>query len=203
MKKDKTAEIFIFEDSFFFTTTTQIRRVEEDRIVLKATRLLKRFAVLGKRVHMKYATFALPVKVIGKSEEEVIVTLPSLNPEKPVGDRRSARVQPSHVHPVKLFLSVGGEEEREYEVEDISEGGFSVVVDDPSEIDRFLDREVKVHIDFPVEVEEVMGSARLVNVQELEDGRIKLGFELLVEDADSVKVRFYVYARIKEILRQR
>ncbi len=202
MEPEKAAEIFIFEDSFFFNTKVAIKRVEEDRVVLTATKLLKKFAVLGKKAHLKYATFALPVKIVGKSEEEVIVTVPALNPERPVGDRRSARVPPSHVHPVKLYLALD-EEEKEYEVEDISEGGFSVVVSEPEEVDTYLNREVKVHIDFPVEAEEVRGTAKLVNVQELEDGRIKLGFELLIEDADMVKVRFYVYSRIKEILRQR
>ena len=200
MTSEKTTEIFIFEDSFFFSTKTRIKRVEGDRIVLEGTRLLRRFAVLGKKVHMKYSTFALPTKVVGKNEEEIIVSLPSLNPEKPVGDRKSARVKPSHVHPVKLNIKLD-EEEREYEVDDISEGGFSIVVDSPMEIDNFLGREVGVHIDFPVEAEEVFGTARLVNIQELEDGRVKLGFEMFLDDADTVKVRFYVYARIREILR--
>ncbi len=201
MNSEKIAEVFVFEDSFFFTTRVRIKRVEGDKIVLSTTELLKKFVVLGKRIHLKFRTFALPVKVIGKSEEDLIVTLPSLNPEKPVGDRRSARVNPSHVHPVRLFISLDGEEEKEYEVEDISEGGFSVIVNDPSLIDVFMDREVKVHIDFPVEVEEVRGTARMVNVQELGEGRLKLGFEMFLDDADMVKVRFYVYSRIKEMLR--
>ena len=68
MAEDRTAEIFIFEDSFFFTTRTKLKRVEEEKIALAITPLLRRFAVLGKRVHMKYNTFALPAKVIGKSE---------------------------------------------------------------------------------------------------------------------------------------
>ncbi|RLJ69917.1 PilZ domain-containing protein [Hydrogenivirga caldilitoris] len=202
MSIEKAVEIFIFEDSFFFTTKVSLKRVEGDRLVLSTTDLLKKFAVLGKKAHLKYSTFALPVKIVGKSDTELIVTIPSLNPEKPVGDRRSARVPPSHVHPVKLFISVDGEE-KEYEVDDISEGGFSVVVSDPYEVDKFLNKDVKVHIDFPVEVEEVKGSARLVNVLETEDGKIKLGFELFIDDADMVKVRFYVYSRIREILRQR
>ncbi|WP_457601434.1 PilZ domain-containing protein [Hydrogenivirga sp.] len=202
MNSEKVAEIFIFEDSFFFNTKVRIKRVEGDRIALTSTRLLRKFAVLGKKAHLKYATFALPVKIVGKNEEEIIVTAPSLNPERPVGDRRSARVPPSHIHPVKLSLALDNEE-KEYEPEDISEGGFSIVVEDPAEVDRFLDRDVKVHITFPVEAEEVMGNAKLVNVQELEDERIKLGFELFIDDADTVKVRFYVYSRIREILRQR
>jgi len=202
MNSEKIAEIFIFEDSFFFTTKVRIKRVEGDRIVLSTTELLKKFVVIGRKIHLKYGTFALPVKVIGKGQEDLIVSMPSLNPEKPVGDRRSARVKPSHVHPVRLFISLEEEEESEYEVEDISEGGFSILIDNPYLIDLFLDREVKLHIDFPVEVEEVRGSAKLVNVQELGNGRIKLGFEMFIDDADTVKVRFYVYSRIKEMLRE-
>ncbi len=200
MNQEKIAEIFIFEDSFFFTTKVQIRRVEGDRIALSNTPLLNKFALLGKKVHIRYSTFALPVKVVGKNEEELIVTLPSLSPEKPVGDRKSARVKPSHIHPVKLYMKEDGEEV-EKEVEDISEGGFSILVKNPSEVDRYIGRDVEVHIDFPVEVEEVRGTARLVNIQEFPDGRIKLGFELFIDDADMVKVRFYVYSRIREILR--
>lgn len=198
MNEEKTAEIFIFEDFFFFTTKVPIRRVEGDRIILSTTPLLNKFALLGKKVHIKYSTFALPVKVIGKSEKELIVTLPSLSPERPVGDRKSARVRPSHIHPVRLYL---GKDREEKEVEDISEGGFSILVRNPSEVDRYIGKEMEVHIDFPVEVEEVKGTARLVNIQEFPDGRIKLGFELFIDDADMVKVRFYVYSRIREILK--
>ncbi len=202
MNSERKADIFLFDDSFLFTTRVIIKRVEENKIVLSSTPLLRKFAVLGRRLYIKYATFALPVKVVGKNDEELIVSLPTLNPEKPVGDRRSARVVPSHVHPVKIYLSPDGQEEKEYEAMDISEGGFSVRSTNPAELEAFLDKEVKVHIDFPVEGEEVFGKAHLVNVQELEDGSVKLGFELIAEDADTVKVRFYVYSRIKEMLRQ-
>ncbi len=200
MKDNKNAEVFIFEDTFFFTTKVNIKRVEGERLILTTTPLLKKFAVLGKRIYIKYRSFALPVKVVGKSEEELIVTLPELNPERPVGDRKSARVNPSHVHPVKLYVEVDGTR-KEYEVEDISEGGFSIRVD-ASELENFLNKEVGVHIEFPVELEEVKGSAKLVNVQELEDGKLKLGFEMFLDDADTVKVRFYVYSRIREILKE-
>ena len=200
MRETKKAEVFVFEDAFFITTKVRIKRVEGERIVLTTTPLLKRFAVLGKRIYLRYSSFALPVKVIGKTDEELIVTLPELIPERPVGDRKSARVRPSHVHPVRLYIDVNGER-KEYEVDDISEGGFSIVAD-PLELERFMNREVSFHIDFPVEVEEIEGTAKLVNAQELDDGRLKLGFEMFVDDADTVKVRFYVYSRIKEILRE-
>ena len=201
MAQDKTAEVFVFEDSYFFTTKTKINKVQEDRIFLQNTPLLKRFALLGKRIHFKYATFVLPSRVLGKSEKEIVISLPTLSSESPAGDRRSARVPPSHIHPLRLFIDKEGAEV-EYEVVDISEGGFSILLKDPLELDLFLSkREVKVHIDFPVEAEEVRGMARLVNIQELDEGKIKLGFEMLIDDADMVKVRFYVYSRIKEILK--
>ncbi len=201
MDKERTAEVFIFEDSFFFTTKTKLKRVEGEKIALAITPLLKRFAVIGKRVHLKYETFALPAKVIGKGDEELILSLPILNPERPVGDRKSARVRPSEIHPIKLSIVMDGDK-KEYQADDISEGGFSILVDDPEEMENFLDREVTAHIVFPVEVEEVKCPARMVNVQELPDGRIKLGFEMFIDDADMVKVRFYVYSRIREILRE-
>ncbi len=201
MNSNKRAEVFIFEDSFFFTSKVYIRRVEDSRLVLSSTPLLKKFAVLGKKVYIRVATFALPTKVLGKSESELIVSLPVLNPERPVGDRKSARVYPSDSHPVRVYLFTD-EGEEEYEVIDISEGGLSIRVNSPDKVEAFLDREIDVRIDFPVEGEEVLGKAVVVNVQETEEGNIKLGFELLIDDADSVKVRFYVYSRIREILRR-
>lgn len=200
MNSERKIEIFLFEDTFFLNTQVPLKKVEGDRVVTGTTQLFKKFAVLGKKVYIKYSTFVLPAKIAGKADNEIILTLPSLSPEKPVGDRKSARVKPSHIHPVKLYIKEEGREV-EHEVEDISEGGFSIIVGSHLEVDRFLGKEVSVHIDFPVEAEEVKGKARLVNIQELPDGRVKLGFELLVDDADMVKIRFYVYSRIKEILR--
>jgi len=54
MNQEKVAEIFIFEDSFFFTTKVPIKRVEGDRIALATTPLLSKFAILGKKVHIRY-----------------------------------------------------------------------------------------------------------------------------------------------------
>lgn len=201
MDSDRRVDIFLFEDSFLFTSRVFIKKVEDDKIVLSSTPLLGKFVILGKRVYIKFSTFALPTRVLGKSENEVIVSLPSLNPEKPVGDRKSARVYPSKYHPVRVFLATD-EGEEEYEVVDISEGGFSIRVNSTDKVEALLNREVDVRIDFPVEGEEVFGKAVVVNVQETEEGNIKLGFELLIDDADSVKVRFYVYSRIREILKK-
>jgi len=193
----RTAEVFIFEENFVFTTCVAVKRVEGDRVALKNTPLLSKFAILGKKAYLKYSTFVLPVKVVGKSDEEVIFTLPSVSPERPVGDRRSARVKPSPDHPVKLFI-----EDEEQEVEDVSEGGFSIILRDVSRLERYIKGEVEVRMNFPVEGEEVRGTARLVNVREQPDGSVKLGFEFFSEDADMVKVRFYVYSRVREILKE-
>jgi len=35
MNSEKIAEVFVFEDSFFFTTRVRIKRVEGDKIVLR------------------------------------------------------------------------------------------------------------------------------------------------------------------------
>lgn len=201
MSESKIAEIFVFEDTFFFTTKVQVRRVEEERIALSTTPLLSKFALLGKKIYMRYSTFALPVRVVGKSDKEILVTLPFLSPEKHVGDRKAVRVRPSPTHPVRLYIGAEGEEVQR-EVEDISEGGFSIVLRDPSEVDRYIGKEVDIRIDFPVEAQEVKGRAKMVNIQESPEGEVKLGFELFIDDADMVKVRFYVYSRVREILRE-
>ncbi len=203
MGSDKKAEIFLFEDNFFITSSVSIRRVDEDKIVFGITPLLNKHAMLGKKIYIKYATFVLPTKVIGKTQGELILSMPMLNPEKPVGDRKSARVYPSDAHPVKVYISLEGEKEKEYELSDISEGGFAIKIENPAEAERFIGKEVKVRLDFPVEGEEVTGKAKLVNIQEFEGKGANVGFELLIEDADAVKVRFYVYSRIKEILKRK
>ncbi len=200
MADKKIAELFIFEDTYFFNAKVEIKKVEEERIYLSSSYLIHKFAVIGNKAYLRYTSFVLPVKILGKSEEELIVSFPVLNPEKPIGDRKSARVPPSNLHPVNLYLYTS-EGRKSYKVEDISEGGFAIELENLKEVDEFLNKEVRFEIEFPKEGEEVKGNARLVNIIEKENGKAKLGFEMLIDDAQMTKVRFYVYSRIKEILK--
>ncbi len=202
MKKPKDAEIFIFEEDFFFSAHVKIIEVNDEKLTITNTPLLNRFAILGKRVHLKHATFILPSKVIGKSDATVVLSMPTLNPEGPAGDRKGARVPPSEIHPVKLIFLEDGKE-KEVEVEDVSEGGFSIRVNPlREEVNEYLHKDIPFKMIFPSEAEHVRGTARAVNLTEISPDRAKIGFEMFIDDADAVKVRFYVYSRVKEILKE-
>ncbi len=194
-------EIYIVEnEGIMFHTATGKVSFEEDRITVKSTRLLNKFAIIGNKAYLSYKTFVLPVRVVGKSEDRVIFSLPNLNVERPIGERKHARVLNSKKKPVKLFLSLP-DGEREFIPHDVSEGGLSVEVEDTSEVDSFLKgKEFPFRLEMPIqETPEVAGTLKLTNILEMQD-RVRLGFELFMEDADMVKLRFYIYNRIKEML---
>lgn len=146
---------------------------------------------------MKYSTFILHTKIISKSEDYIILDFPTLTSEKPLGDRKSVRVKPSPEKPVKIKIN-----NVEKDVYDISEVGFSFKCSQ-EEIDRFLAcaKSNSVVIELPSEESKIKGEAKLINVRELENRDILCGYELFLEDADMVKVRFYIYERVKEILK--
>lgn len=192
------AEIFLFNNEVVLYTITEIiGLLDDDKIKVKATSLLKRFGVEGEKVFLKYSTFILPTKIIRKSEDYIILDFPTLTPEKPLGDRKSVRVKPSPEKPVKIKIN-----NVEKDIYDISEVGFSLKCSQ-DEIERFSTR-VKsnsVVIELPNEESKIQGKAKLINVRELENGDILCGYELFLDDTDMVKIRFYIYERVKEILK--
>ncbi|HID65441.1 MAG TPA: hypothetical protein EYP32_00485 [Aquificaceae bacterium] len=192
------AEIFLFNSEVVLYTITEIiGLLDDDKIKVKATSLLKRFGVEGEKVFLKYSTFILPTKIIRKSEDYIILDFPTLTPEKPLGDRKSVRVKPSPEKPVKIKIN-----NVEKDIYDISEVGFSLKCSQ-DEIERFSTR-VKsnsVVIELPNEESKIQGKAKLINVRELENGDILCGYELFLDDTDMVKIRFYIYERVKEILK--
>ena len=192
------AEIFLFNSEVVLYTITEIiGLLDDDKIKVKATSLLKRFGVEGEKVFLKYSTFILPTKIIRKSEDYIILDFPTLTPEKPLGDRKSVRVKPSPEKPVKIKIN-----NVEKDIYDISEVGFSLKCSQ-DEVERFSTR-VKsnsVVIELPNEESKIQGKAKLINVRELENGDILCGYELFLDDTDMVKIRFYIYERVKEILK--
>ena len=84
---------------------------------------------------------------------------------------------------------------------DISEGGLSIEVESKEQVEEFIEkREFEFRLETPIkEAPQVSGSMKLVNIMEMPD-KFKLGFETFMEDADMVKLRFYIYQRIKEML---
>jgi len=190
-------EVFLVEKEILVYVQTKSIGIEEDSIKIKMTPLLKKFANVGDKVYLKHSTFMLPTKIKAKKENEIILEFPSLTPEKPLGDRRSVRVLNDPENPVKVKFNG-----MEKDVYDISEVGFSIKCD-MDEIDQILqNKEIsEVEIFLPNLEEWIKGSARLVNVREFENGDILCGYELFLDNADEVKVRFYIYERVKEILK--
>ncbi|NPA32245.1 MAG: hypothetical protein GXO04_01315 [Aquificae bacterium] len=193
------AELFLFvrDDVVIYIITTLLGVVDDSRIKVKTTPLLRRFGLEGTRVYFKYSTFILPTKIVGKSDDFVLLDFPALSPEKPLGDRKSIRVKPSPRKPV--YVSLNGKEK---EVYDISEVGFSVKCSE-DEIDTQVREEktFSVVLKLPVEHTEIRGEAKLVNVRELKNDEVLCGYELYVDDTDMVKIRFYIYERVKQILK--
>ncbi|NPB07277.1 MAG: hypothetical protein GXO03_06720 [Aquificae bacterium] len=192
-------EIYLLEEDTVVYVKTQLEQFDGSLLQVKATPLLKKYGKVGERVHFKYDSFVLPTRIAGKSEEHFLLEFPVLHPERPVGERRSVRVKPSRRQPVTVKLAG-----KEKEVFDVSETGFSIFCS-LDELDELADpsRTYEVSLRVPKLEEELEGTARVANVRELEDGKILCGYELFLEDADMTKLRFYVYERIKEILKGR
>ncbi|AAC06969.1 hypothetical protein [Aquifex aeolicus] len=190
-------EVFLVEKEILVYIQTKSIGIEDNSIKLKMTPLLKKFANIGDKVYLKHSTFMLPTKIKAKKEDEVLLEFPSLTPEKPLGDRRNVRVLSDPENPVKVRFN-----EITKEVYDISEVGFSIKCG-MEEIDEILkNKEIsEVEIYLPNLEEWIKGSARLVNVREFENGDILCGYELFLDTPDEVKVRFYIYERVKEILK--
>ncbi len=194
-------EIYIVEnEGVMFHTTTKKIDISDNKISVEATPLLKKLAIIGNKAYLSYKTFVLPVRIVGKSEEKVIFSLPTLNMEKPIGERRHARVLNSKRRPAKLFISFD-DRELEYIPHDISEGGVSIELTNLADVDIFLKKkEFPFRLEIPIqEAPEVSGTIKLANILEMTN-KIRLGFEAFMEDADMVKLRFYIYHRIKEML---
>ena len=191
---ENSAEIFFVKDSMVFYVKTSVNDFDGRNIYIKNTKLLNKYAHIGDKVHIKYMSFVLHSRVVGKNESSVILDFPALGSEKPLGDRKSVRVEISPEKPVKVFL-----DGKEKTVHDISETGFSLFCN-PDEVEQYFNKEIKISLEVPEVEEKIQGTAKLINMREFEDGKVLCGFEMFIEDKDMVKIRFYIYHRIKEIL---
>lgn len=191
---ENPAEIFFVKDGMVFYVKTSVNGFDGKHIYAKNTNLLNKYAHIGDKVHIKYMSFVLHSRIVGKTDESVILDFPALGTERPLGDRKSVRVEISPKRPVKVHI-----DGKEKILHDISESGFSFFCK-PDEVEEYFNKEVKISLDVPDVEEEIQGTAKLVNVREFENGKVLCGFEMFIEDKDMVKIRFYIYHRIKEIL---
>ena len=190
-------EIFLFKnDVVLYTITDILGLTENEKIKVVNTPLLEKFGIEGEKAYIKYSTFILHTRIVGKTKDYVILDFPTLNPEKPLGDRKSVRVNPASERPVKVMI-----EDKEKNVNDISEVGFSVKCS-VEEVENVINGELlNVRIRLPNYEDLISGQAQIVNIRETKKGNILCGYELFLKDEDTVKVRFYLYERIKEILK--
>jgi len=114
---------------------------------------------------------------------------------------KTVRALTSEDHPVEITLLIG-DHPYFYNAHDVSEGGFAIIVKDENIIDELAGKQVSFRMSLPVERVKVEGTAYVVNVVERPDGRYKIGFEMDVEDSDRVKIRFYIYSRVREMLEE-
>ena len=191
---ENSTEIFFVKDSMVFYVKTFINGFDGKNIYVKNTNLLNKYAHIGDKVHIKYMSFVLHSRIVGKTEDNIILDFPALGTEKPLGDRKSVRVEVSSKKPIKIYI-----DGKEKNVHDISETGFSLFCY-PDEVENYFNKEIKISLEVPDVEEEIQGTAKLINVREFENGKVLCGFEMFIEDKDMVKIRFYIYHRIKEIL---
>ena len=189
------AEVYIFLDDYVVDVKTTFQKFEDNLIYIGTTPLLERFGREGQRVYLKYKSFILPTRVVGRNKNYILLEFPKISPEKPIGDRKSIRVPP--LKEEKFKVTVGNQTKDLY---DISEEGFAVYCN-LEDIDSFKNSTVlPFYFELPRVKEIIKGTANLVNIRDCGD-KIICGFEMIdIPNVDSIKIRFYIYERIKEIL---
>lgn len=189
------AEIYIFPNDYVVDVKTTFKKFEGNLIYVEISPLLEKFGREGQRVYLKYKSFILPTRVVGRNENNLLLEFPKISPEKPLGDRKSIRVPPLKEENFKV--TVGNLTKKLY---DISEEGFAVYCS-LEDVDNLKERKsLPFYFELPRVKEIIKGTANLVNIREQGDSII-CGFEMVdITNADSIKIRFYIYERIKEIL---
>ncbi len=199
--EERNIDLYIYVEGkkFLYHAKAKRKKIEDEKLFLETSPNFVKYALIGKTVYLGYKTFILPVRIIGKAENEVIFSLPDLKPKESIGDRETVRALTSEEHPVEINLLIG-DHPYYYNAHDVSEGGFAIIVKDEEIIDELAGKQVSFRMNLPVERVKVEGTAYVVNVVERPDGRYKIGFEMDVEDSDRVKLRFYIYSRVREML---
>ncbi len=189
------AEIYIFPGDYVVDIRTAIKGFNDNLIYVESSPLLEKFGREGQKVYLKYSSFILPTRVVGRKNNYILLEFPKLSPEKPLGDRKSIRVQPLKEENFKV--TVGNITKNLY---DISEEGFAIYCS-IEDVDSFKDsKTLPFYFELPRIKEIIKGTANLVNIRGNGE-EIVCGFEMVdLPNADSVKIRFYIYERIKEIL---
>ena len=189
------AEVYIFMNDYVVDIKTNFKKFDGNLIHIETTPLLEKFGREGQRVYLKYKSFILPTRVVGRNENNILLEFPKISPEKPLGDRKSIRVPPLKEERFKVTLG-----NTTKDLYDISEEGFAVLCN-LEDVDNFKDRTtLPFYFELPRVKEIIKGTANLVNIRDYGD-KIICGFEMIdVTNADSIKIRFYIYERIKEIL---
>lgn len=191
----RLAEIYILMNELVVSARTSLEGLDGEFMYVQATPLLEKFGKEGQKVYLKYKGLILPTKVVKKDEDSILLEFPKISPEKPIGDRRSVRVPPSKNEIFKVILG-----DKVKELYDISEEGFGIYCD-LEDVDNFKEETiVPFYFKLPRVGETIKGMANIVNIRDYGD-KIICGFNMVsVTTADTVKIRFYIYQRIKEIL---
>jgi len=191
----RLAEIYILMNELVVFARTSLKEFDGEFIYVQATPLLEKFGKKGQKVYLRYKGLILPTKVVKKNEDGILLEFPKISQEKPVGDRRSARVPPSKNEIFRVILG-----DKVKELYDISEEGFGIYCD-LEDVNNFKEKTiVPFYFELPRVGEAINGMANLVNIRDYGD-KIICGFNMVsVTNADTVKIRFYIFQRIKEIL---
>lgn len=185
------------EGSILFHTRLEKIRYQEGKLYLSITPLARRFILTGDLINIGYAKFVLPARVVGKNDHLIVNIFYA--GEGKLGDRSKPRVPVQKERHFLVLLKIDSVF-RAFEPIDISEGGFSLALWEASLVPVMLNRNLDFRITGRDELSGVHGTARLVGILEEEPGRLRLAFEIDVDDAGSTKIRLYVVNTIKKLL---
>lgn len=189
------AEVYIFQDDYVVDIKTSVEKFGGGIIYISSTPLLEKFGREGQRVYLKYKYFILPSRIVGRNDKHLLLEFPQISPEKPLGDRKSIRVPP--LKEENFRVNINNTEKILY---DISEEGFAIYCS-LEDIENFRRKiSFPFYFELPRIKEVIKGTAHLINIRE-QGNQIICGFEMVdITNPDTIKIRFYIYERIKEIL---
>ena len=185
------------EGNILFHAKLKKLKYHEGKVYLNTTPLVNKFILTGDIVNLRYMSFMLPGRVVGKNNHIIVNVFYA--GEGRLGERSKPRVLVQKEYSFAILLKIENVF-RSFSPIDISEGGFSISLSNSAIVSKFMNEELDFKIMGREELLGVSGTARLVGIMEEGPNSLKLAFEIDVDDASSTKIRLYVINTIKRLL---
>ncbi|MEN3034164.1 MAG: hypothetical protein ABDH18_04165 [Aquificaceae bacterium] len=186
----------ILDDKILFRANTKKLQHRDLVVNLELTPFIKKFVMVGDSVGFSYGGVLLQGRVVGKGEHLIVELF--YGREGKFGDRSKPRVAVPEDMSFRVLLKTGGPI-RSFEPYDISEEGFAIFCNDPDFVSEIINKDVEFRLVGREDLSNISGSASLVNISEEGRGRLKLGFELKMQEALYTRLRFYIVEVLKKL----